>query len=201
MRTCTLFLLPPYLFMAGCASVAASKDPAGLVICADYRTDRTCTGYSYTALFGFRHQGIDFAAPAGTVVVSATHGTLMNSGHDQCLGYYVTVETDLEGEAKGLRGKIWARYMHVEVEPGLLPGRRLKPGDPIGKIMRFTGTKCQGDIPHAHYELRVDDKWHYDVNPHSYWLNGPGEITCFQAGLRVPQGKAVAPLRCGQQIA
>ncbi len=35
-----------------------------------------------------------------------------------------------------------------------------------------------------------------DINPHQFWADGPGKVTCFKEGMIVPPGKAVAPVRC-----
>jgi murein DD-endopeptidase MepM/ murein hydrolase activator NlpD len=115
---------------------------------------------------------------------------------DECSGHGLTVMTDFRASAGGIEGPVYVRYAHVEGYDSMQPGRKLKPGEPIGVTIPLRRTKCHASREHVHYELRVkaDPKLH--INPHAYWVDGEGKVTCFKPGMTVPPGKAVAPIRC-----
>jgi murein DD-endopeptidase MepM/ murein hydrolase activator NlpD len=91
---------------------------------------------------------------------------------------------------------VYVAYWHMEPDPALQPGQQLKPGDAIGTMIPLRHTRCHGSREHVHYELRVKGEMKRHINPHDFWVNGPGKVTCFREDLEVPAGKAVVPRRC-----
>jgi murein DD-endopeptidase MepM/ murein hydrolase activator NlpD len=174
-----------FLFLLGVGTAQAQD------LCSDYLSRSNCINERRPV-----HHGADFGGVAGTEVISATYGTVVRRNYDDCSGYGLTVKTDFSARAGNVEGPVFVRYAHVEPYESIKPGHALKPGDPIGRTIPLRHTKCHGSREHVHYELRVkaDDKLH--INPHAYWADGEGKVTCFQPGMAVPPGKAVAPIRC-----
>jgi murein DD-endopeptidase MepM/ murein hydrolase activator NlpD len=171
----------------------AAGTVAGQDLCSDYQSRINCVGKKRPV-----HDGIDFGGAAGTGVISATHGTFMRRNFDECSGHGITVKTDFSASDASGEGPVFVRYAHVEAYPQLRAGQQLKPGDPLGTTIPLRHTPCHASREHVHYELRIaaDPKRH--INPHAYWADGPGKVTCYRDGMAVPPGKAVAPIRCAQ---
>jgi murein DD-endopeptidase MepM/ murein hydrolase activator NlpD len=107
-----------------------------------------------TSVFGSprgrsRHQGIDLAAPSGTVVHATAGGEVTFAGRSGDFGRLVVVD----------HGGGWeTRYAHlktVKVDPGNVVARGAKIGT-VGRSGNATGD-------HLHYEVRHDgtplDPW------------------------------------------
>lgn len=129
-------------------------------------------------------------------MISATHGTVTQRNFDECSGHGLTVKTDFRATHEDKEGPVFVRYAHVEGYPHVVTGLMLKPGDPIGTTIPLRHTKCLGSREHVHYELRVFGNPKRHINPHAYWADGEGKVTCFREAMTVPPGKAVAPIRC-----
>jgi murein DD-endopeptidase MepM/ murein hydrolase activator NlpD len=160
-------------------------------LCSDYLSRSNCINRSRQV-----HRGIDFGGVAGTEVISATYGTVVRRNYDDCSGHGLTVRTDFRATHEDREGPVFVRYAHVEAYESIVPGLRLAPGDPLGVTIPLRHTKCHGSREHVHYELRVLGNSKRHINPHSYWADGEGKVTCFRDGMAVPPGKAVAPIRC-----
>ena len=171
--------------------LAASGAASAQDLCSDYQSRINCVGRKRLV-----HHGLDFGGVAGTEVISATHGTFVRRNFDECSGHGITVKTDFVAGDGSTQGPVFVRYAHVEAFPSLKPGQKLKPGDPLGTTIPLRHTKCHGSREHVHYELRIqaDPKRHID--PHPFWADGPGKLTCYKDGMTVPAGKAIAPIRC-----
>ncbi|HUN67693.1 MAG TPA: M23 family metallopeptidase [Burkholderiales bacterium] len=174
------------LFLA-CSGVAIGQD-----LCSDYLSTKNCIGKRRPV-----HHGIDFGGAAGTEVISATYGTVVRRNFDECSGHGLTVKTDFVARHDDLEGPVYVRYAHVEGFEYAKPGLDLKPGDPIGRTIPLRHTKCHGSREHVHYELRINGDPKLHVNPHAFWADGEGKVTCFKKGMTAPAGKAVAPIACG----
>jgi murein DD-endopeptidase MepM/ murein hydrolase activator NlpD len=168
------------------AGSAACQD-----LCSDYLSRSNCIHKNRPV-----HHGIDFGGVAGTEVISATYGTFVRRNFDECSGHGITVKTDFSARQGDAEGPVYVRYAHVEAYPALKPGQQLKPGDPLGTTIPLRHTVCHGSREHVHYELRVDADPKRHINPHAFWADGDGKVTCYKTGMTVPPGKAVAPIRC-----
>jgi murein DD-endopeptidase MepM/ murein hydrolase activator NlpD len=169
----------------GCTSISSR-------ICSDYRSAWGCLSNTR----GDTHTGIDFRARAGTEVISATHGTVTARTFSECAGHGVVIRTDIIARHEDVEGQIFANYIHVEAIEDLKIAQKVKPGDVIGRVIPLRRTLCYGTVEHVHYELRVRNQAKRHVNPHQFWADGPGNVTCFREGVSVPPGRATAPLRC-----
>lgn len=162
-------------------------------LCSDYLSVTNCIQKKRQV-----HHGIDFGGVAGTEVISATHGTVVRRSFDECSGPGLIVKTDISAAHEDKTGPVFVRYAHVEPYESIVPGLKLKPGDPIGTTIPLRRTKCHGSREHVHYELRVLNNARRHIDPHLHWADGPGKVTCYTDGMKVPPGKAVAPIRCAR---
>ncbi|MEO8140232.1 MAG: peptidoglycan DD-metalloendopeptidase family protein [Gemmatimonadota bacterium] len=91
-----------------------------------------------------KHEGIDFAAAAGTPVMAAGDGVVARREWTGGYGNLVEIR-----HANG----IVTRYGHLQAfAKGLTPGMRLAQGDVIG----YVGSTGMATGPHLHYEFRVN---------------------------------------------
>ncbi|MCS6984552.1 MAG: M23 family metallopeptidase [Leptospiraceae bacterium] len=91
--------------------------------------------------WGRHHDGIDIAAPKGTLVVSAAHGTVQFSGYDGAYGISVVVQHEDETTV--------SRYGHLSVA-------FVKKGDIVrkGQVLGLSGNTGRSTGPHLHFEVR-----------------------------------------------
>jgi murein DD-endopeptidase MepM/ murein hydrolase activator NlpD len=187
---------PNYVLMLWLVALglgAAGCTTRDLAVCSDYLGTNNCAGGKREI-----HHGIDFRGRAGTEVISATHGTVVRKTHSECAGHGVIVRTDIVAQHGGTPGQVYAAYVHAEPVGDLQVGQKLKPGEVIARIIPIRRTPCYSSTEHVHYELRVGDSPRRHIDPHQFWADGVGKVTCFRPGKEVPPGKAVAPLRCAR---
>ncbi len=126
------------------------------------------------------HRGVDYAAPAGTVIRAAGNGTVKFVGRMN--GYGKVVEL--------LHGKqTTTLYAHMSRHaPGLRKGQKVTQGQTIG----YVGMTGLATAPHLHYEFRVKGK-HRD--PLTVTMPRPEPLTGTElASFRVQQQAARAQL-------
>lgn len=89
------------------------------------------------------HNGVDWAAPTGTPIVSSFDGVVEVSGWGGGYGNVVYVKHD---------GGLQTRYAHLDrfSEAGSRVGTPVRAGDVIG----YVGTTGRSTGPHLHFELR-----------------------------------------------
>lgn len=92
------------------------------------------------------HKGTDFAAPSGTPVFAAGHGTVERASRYGGYGNYVRIK-----HSKGYK----TAYAHLSrYGRGVRSGRRVRQGDIIG----YVGSTGASTGPHLHYEVYVNGK-------------------------------------------
>lgn len=92
------------------------------------------------------HKGTDFAAPRGTPVYAAGHGTIERASRYGGYGKYVRIK-----HANGYK----TAYAHLSrYGRGIKSGRRVRQGDIIG----YVGSTGASTGPHLHYEIHVGGK-------------------------------------------
>lgn len=129
---------------------------------------------------GVGHQAIDIGAPAGTTVVSATHGTVIHQWVTQrdrtpmsgCgwsdRGGNVVIVVDPEGYAH--------YYAHMRSTPLVAPGTMINAGARLGFVSN-TGSVAAHSGPHLHYQV---------------WPIGPGRDEEWSNGIfTLPFGRAI----------
>ncbi len=92
------------------------------------------------------HKGTDFAAPTGTPIYAAGHGTIERANRNGGYGNYVRIR-----HSKGYE----TAYAHLSrFAKGIKSGTRVRQGDVIG----YVGSTGASTGPHLHYEVWVNDK-------------------------------------------
>jgi murein DD-endopeptidase MepM/ murein hydrolase activator NlpD len=87
------------------------------------------------------HLGTDYAAPAGTPIMSTADGVVEKSGYTSGNGNYVKVK----------HNSVYAtQYLHMSrIAPGMKPGRRVRQGEVIG----YVGSTGLATGPHVCYRF------------------------------------------------
>jgi murein DD-endopeptidase MepM/ murein hydrolase activator NlpD len=106
--------------------------------------------YALTSAYGRRvnpvtgksavHQGLDLAAPEGSLVFASRAGLVTETGYDAVYGNYVILSHD------SLWASLYGHLSHVSVDEG----ENVKAGDTVGRV----GSTGMSTGPHLHFELR-----------------------------------------------
>jgi len=73
-----------------------------------------------------KHLGIDYAAPAGTPIITVSNGVVLETGYSKSAGKYVKVKHN---------GIYMSQYLHMSgFAEGIKPGVQVKQGDIIGYV-------------------------------------------------------------------
>ena len=93
----------------------------------------------------FLHEGMDWAAPAGTPIYAAVAGEITEAGIKAMATGTITIKFKVDGEV------FYARYLH-EYADGIFvkEGQTVKPGDQIGEV----GSTGYSTGAHLHFEIR-----------------------------------------------
>jgi murein DD-endopeptidase MepM/ murein hydrolase activator NlpD len=118
---------------------------------------KTPGGKPRTVIRTFRsrgqHQGVDFAAPSGTPVVTVAAGTVVHAGKSGGYGNLVVVDHG---------GGITTYYAHLSAYgAGVQEGSRVERGQEIGLV----GSTGMSTGPHLHYEIRKDGRYLDPADP------------------------------------
>lgn len=106
-------------------------------------------GYKITSTYGVRldpymgkpsqHEGLDFSAPIGTLILSSGNGVVYKTGFDGAYGNFVEIK-----HQNGYRTK----YAHAS-EVLVQENQVVKRGEPIARV----GNTGRSTGPHLHYEV------------------------------------------------
>ncbi len=97
------------------------------------------------------HDGLDLAAPHGTVIRASAKGVITGSSYENYLGNTIRID-----HGNGIE-TVYAHLASRSVQNGDVVHR----GQPIGRV----GSTGRSTGPHLHYEVHVDGK---TVNPENY---------------------------------
>jgi len=138
------------------------------------------------------HLGVDFWTHVGTPVLAAAPGRVSRALFDPVYGWRITI-----AHGRDQRGRpIITQYMHMsrlDVARGAVVAR----GQQIG-ASGMSGALA--GFPHLHFEVLATD-----VNPagtaedpHLFWADGVGRVTCFDPARSYPADRFVTtvPLPC-----
>lgn len=100
------------------------------------------------------HNGVDYAADAGTPVTAIYSGEVTRSELDPMWGYVVEIALD---------SGYTARYANLENSAAVVAGQRVNQGDTVGTV-GSTAMLENGELPHLHFEVRSGDKY---IDPES----------------------------------
>lgn len=153
-----------------------------------------------------RHQGMDIYAQPGTPILAAAEGQVLEAVVESCWGPTILIDhgKDVSGN------RLLALYGHLG-DMWVEHGEQVKRGEQIA-VMGPPHPKCGAGMEHLHFQLarqaRGPDKrntwgWGYflrdgnrSLNPHRFWANGPGRVTCFRKGEVYPEGTLTYPVAC-----
>lgn len=149
------------------------------------------------------HDGIDISVPIGYPVLAVADGIVVKSYTSSIGGNMIVIEhgIDKNGFIVG------TSYLHND-ENLVLEGDPVKRGQYIARS-GHTGS-FRGGVPHLHFEVfRVKNRndiepfcdgywWSHPDNPHKYWMDGRGKITCFDRNTNYVNDnlKFVYPVLC-----
>jgi len=158
-----------------------------------------------------QHQGIDITGEAGQPIIAIADGRVMAAESDTCWGPTVVVDHGF-----GFDGlPLIALYGHVD-EMLVGPGDEITRGQLLARLGdNETIYRCIGGVRHLHLQLgripytgEIGEHWGHSrwledgkdgVNPHLYWANGPGLVTCYDADRTYPAGTITYPIPCDGQ--
>lgn len=129
------------------------------------------------------HQGIDIIADTGTPVMATAAGVVVQTGFNLFYGDRVTIQHGRDAQGRDIQ----SRYFHLKAI-WVRQGDPVVRGQPIGSLGR---TGLLAGFPHLHYEIRVRDSSSFEqwasVNPHRFWAEGAGVVTCFDVDRSWPE--------------
>ena len=118
-------------------------------------------GYETNSRFGLRrlsferrarmHEGLDYAAPAGTPILAAAEGRVIRTGTSSSYGRFVEIQ-----HANGVTS-FYAHMSRIAVSEGDL----MAAGETIGAV----GSTGRSTGPHLHFEIRRDGQ---QINPENF---------------------------------
>ena len=175
------------------------------IIISDYHSPVGANGLRRT---GF-HRGVDIFAAIGSPIIAAADGYVVKAKVDKCWGPSMLVSHGLDKEGKPL----YALYGHVK-NFKVKVGQKVKRGQQIAEMGDDIFTSCGAGFHHLHFQISYNPRsvplfgwgWANFVsdggsapNPHKYWANGEGKITCFQEGEYYKPSGLTYPVPCKAQ--
>jgi|GEM_PF-1163197 len=153
-----------------------------------------------------KHHGVDIFAKTGTPIIAAADGRVIKAKTDRCWGPTILVSHGLDKNGK----PFYALYGHVK-NINVKIGQRIKRGQKIAEMGEDIFTTCGAGIHHLHFQISYNPRkipllgwgWANFVmdgavapNPHKYWTNGEGRITCFEKGRKYIGSGLTYPVPC-----
>lgn len=160
-------------------------------IISDYRSERGVLGglRSKQRLIRPQHSGIDILGRVGTPVLAAADGIVKTADAREVGGRRVEIAHG--GSVKN--APLVTGYLHLD-KILVAVGDKVRRGQQIGTV-GVSGKGAVPELPHLHFETR-------GRNPHLFWHDGKGRITCFRPD-RIFTADQVAltyPLPCGTTV-
>lgn len=137
------------------------------------------------------HVGLDIVATIGTPVLAVAPGEVTAvTGSNPLSGRLISI--DHGKDRSGI--SYTTRYFHLDSQL-VKTGDQVKRGQIIGRV---GATGLLAPYPHLHFELRRGYGFGHAVNPHEYWLDGPGRVTCFvpNTSVQASQFRMIYPVKC-----
>lgn len=137
------------------------------------------------------HIGIDIKAAVGTPILAAAQGRVTASFYEPVFGHQVYLDHGVD--AAGPR--LITKYFHLK-ERIAEADEYVRRGDMLGTL-GLTGTAAAIQ-PHLHFEVHQGQGGATaPVNPHGFWLDGTGKVTCFSAERRTEMPRRLTyPVAC-----
>ncbi len=141
------------------------------------------------------HNGIDIIADIGTPVIAPASGVVIGSYFEPFFGHCIVISHGRRYEGLFIK----SNYFHLN-KRWVQKGDTVVRGQVIGELGR-TGLLA-GGAPHLHFEIRGSETLHQPLtrplNPHRFWYDGPGIVTCFDPGRNWDDSlfRTTYPVRC-----
>ena len=136
------------------------------------------------------HVGLDLVATIGTPVLAAAPGEVKSVTGDPLSGRRIVIDHGKDRSGTGYS----TLYFHLGKQLVKI-GDQVKRGQIIGRV---GATGLLAPFPHLHFELHRGAGFGQAVNPHEYWLDGPGRVTCFtpNTSVRASQFRMIYSAQC-----
>ncbi|NNE80055.1 MAG: M23 family metallopeptidase [Silicimonas sp.] len=123
------------------------------------------------------HAGIDIIGPRGTPILAAAPGKVVASHYEPLYGNRIRLDHGVDGQGR----RVFTQYYHMDKRFRRV-GDRVRRGQVIGHL---GSTGVLGLANHLHFEVHrgVSEAEAVPRDPHLFWVNGVGKVTCFRAGL------------------
>jgi murein DD-endopeptidase MepM/ murein hydrolase activator NlpD len=139
------------------------------------------------------HEGIDIVARTGTPILAAAPGQVVRSFSDPAYGNQLVIDHGVDTLGK----KTITIYRHLSTRIAS-KGATVARGQQIGTMGR-TGILA-GGISHLHFEVHREIRpgATRPLDPHGFWANGVGRVTCFDPTSQVGTSAFVTtyPVQC-----
>ncbi len=140
------------------------------------------------------HYAIDIYGEVGLPVIAVADGVVIESFYEPFYGNQILINHGKNEDNLYVRGK----YYHLD-QRLIEDGENVNRGQQIGTL---GSSGLLAAYPHLHYEIHLGkqiDKKHFDqTNPHRYWADGAGKVTCFDIRKNWPKTplQATYPVPC-----
>jgi murein DD-endopeptidase MepM/ murein hydrolase activator NlpD len=128
------------------------------------------------------HEGIDIVGQRGTPVIADAAGVVMHSYYEPLRGNRVVI-----GHGRNENGLFTRSELNHLNERLVNKGDNVVRGQQVGTL---GSTGLIASFPHLHYEVRVgarEDQFYFKpINPHMFWMDGAGVVTCFSSSRKWP---------------
>ena len=166
----------------------------GISIASDFGSNTNALGRRRTQT----HQGIDITGPVGTEIIAIADGRVLLAEDESCWGPTIMIDHSFPG-----KDPLIALYGHLD-EMLVYENEPVKRGQLVGRLGDDAkNRKCVFGIRHLHLQLGRDirakaERTQYwgnryflkdgnrGLNPHLFWADGPGKVTCFVPGEKLP---------------
>ena len=172
------------------------------IIISDYHSPVGANGLRRNGM----HRGVDIFEETGSPVIAAADGRVVRAKVDKCWGPTILIR---HGNDKFGR-KLYALYGHVK-NIAVKVGEKVKRGQQIAEIGKDIFTSCGAGFHHLHFQISHNPRkvpllgwgWANFVmdgfsapNPHNYWEDGKGKVTCFEEGRKYSSSGLTYPVPC-----
>ncbi len=139
------------------------------------------------------HLGIDLIGPRGIPVIAPADGRVIQVYTDPFYGKQVVIDQGRDADGNRIR----THFKHMDSQT-VTVGDTVTRGQQIGTLGN-TGA-LSGGLVHLHYEVLQEMRYgRFDqVDPNLFWVDGPGNVTCFDPARDWPAGpfRATYPVVC-----
>lgn len=133
---------------------------------------------------GAKHLGIDVIGKVGDPVIAVAGGVVTGSFSEPAYGN--RVEITHGSDVSGKRTRTVYKHLHRRL---VSKGDVVSRGQEIGTL--GTTGMLGGGIPHLHFELyrQAGGAGLVSTDPHRFWVNGVGRVTCFDPSKTYETGR------------